>query len=92
METNSDKKHVNLIDPDAPLMKGKKGNFDTNYNIQAACGEDEVITFCDVTQKGNDKVQLIPSLKGIMKNTGKQIKIVLADADYGTFDLSLIHI
>ena len=86
METNSDKKHVNLIDPDAPLMKGKKGNFDTNYNIQAACGEDEVITFCDVTQKGNDKVQLIPSLKGIMKNTGKQIKIVLADADYGTFD------
>lgn len=86
MEKNPDQKHINLTDPDAPLMKGKKGNFDTNYNIQVGCGEDQVITFCDVTLHGNDKTQLIPSLKGIMKNTGKKIETVLADADYGTFD------
>jgi hypothetical protein len=67
-------------------MKGKKGNFETNYNIQVACGEDQVITFCDVVLQGNDKSQLIPSLKGIMNNTGKEIKTVLADADYGTFE------
>ena len=86
MENNPDQKHINLTDPDAPLMKGKKRNFDTNYNIQAACGEDEVITFCDITTQGNDKAQLIPSLKGIMENTGKQIEMVLADADYGTYE------
>lgn len=67
-------------------MKGKKGIFDTNYNIQAACGEDQVITFCDVVLQGNDKSQLVPSLEGIINNTGKEIEAVLADADYGTFD------
>ncbi len=79
-------KHINLTDPDAPFMKGKKGNFGTNYNIQIACGEDQVITFCDVITQGNDKSQLVPSLKGIINNTHKEIKTVLADADYGTFD------
>jgi hypothetical protein len=67
-------------------MKGKKGNFDTNYNIQIASGEDQVITFCDVILQGNDKAQLIPNLKGIMNNTDKAIKVALADADFGTFD------
>ena len=86
LDQNPSQKHINLTDPDAPLMKGKKGNFETNYNIQVACGEDQVITFCDVVLQGNDKSQLIPSLKGIMNNTGKEIKTVLADADYGTFD------
>ena len=76
----------NLTDPDAPVMKGKKGDFDTNYNIQVACGEDQLITFCDVVVQGNDKSQLVPSLKGINNNTRKEIKTVLADADYGTFD------
>ncbi len=86
LEKNPNLKHINLTDSDAPLMKGKKGNFDTNYNIQAACGEDEVITFSDVVLQGNDKVQLIPSLEGIIKNTGKKIETVLADADYGTYE------
>lgn len=79
-------KTLNLTDPDAPLMKGKKGNFDTNYNVQIACGEDQVITCCDVIINGNDKSQLVPMIKGIHENTGKDIKKVLADADYGTYD------
>ena len=33
-----------------------------------------------------DKSQLVPSLQGIINNTDKRIKIVLADADYGTYD------
>lgn len=73
-------------------MKGKKGDFDTNYNVQAACNEDQIITFCDVVLNGNDKAQLIPALKGIAQNTGKNIDRVLADADYGTFDsLEYMH-
>lgn len=86
LEETPNHKHINLTDPDAPLMKGKKGNFDTNYNIQATCGEDQVITFCNVIVEGNDKAQLIPSIEGVMKNTDKKIKNILADADYGTYE------
>ncbi len=86
LDKNPFQEQFNLTDPDAPVMKGKKGDFDTNYNIQVACGEDQLITFCDVVVQGNDKSQLVPSLKGVNKNTQKEIKTVLADADYGTFD------
>ena len=86
LENSPNQKHINLTDPDAPLMKGKKGNFDTNYNIQITCGEDQVITFCDVIIQGNDKTQLVPSIEGIIRNTGKKIETILADADYGTYE------
>lgn len=79
-------KKINLTDPDAPIMKGKKGNFDTNYNAQVVCSEDQIISFCDVVTAGNDKAQLVPALKGAAINTGKLAEIVLADADYGTYD------
>ena len=77
---------MNLTDPDAPIMRGKKGNFDTNYNVQVACNEDQIISYTDVVTDGNDKAQLIPALVGIEQNTGKKVETVLADADYGTFD------
>jgi hypothetical protein len=78
---------LNLTDADAPIMKGKKGNFDTNYNVQVACCEEgQIITYCDVSTDGNDKAQLVPALEGISQNTGQKVRIALADADYGTFD------
>ena len=77
---------LNLTDEDSIIMKGKKGNFDTFYNTQAACTENQIITYCDVVLDGNDKNQLVPALKGVAKNTGKKVSQVLADADYGTFD------
>lgn len=77
---------LNLTDTDSLIMKGKKGDFDTNYNVQAACSEDQIVSYCEVTLSGNDKAQLIPALKGIAQNTGKVVEIALADADYGTFD------
>jgi len=81
-----EKARLNLTDTDSVIMKGKKGDFDTNYNVQAACGEDQIITYSDVVVDGNDRAQLIPALKGIAQNTGKPIKQALADADYGTYD------
>ena len=86
LNTGEEKATLNLTDADSLIMKGKKGNFDTNYNVQAACGEDQIVTFCDVVLSGNDKAQLLPALKGITQNTGKVVKQALADADYGTFD------
>lgn len=77
---------LNLTDQCSKLMKGKKGDYNTNYNVQTACGEDQIITFCNVVTSGNDKAQLIPALKEIAKNTNKTIETVLADADYGNFD------
>ena len=77
---------MNLTDPDSQIMKGKKGNFDTNYNIQVACSEDQIITYNNVVLDGNDKAQLVPALQGIQTNTGQPVEIVLADADFGTFD------
>jgi len=77
---------LNLTDGDSVIMKGKKGDFNTNYNVQAACSEDQIITFTDVVTAGNDKAQLKPALEGITQNTGKLVKQALADADYGTFD------
>lgn len=86
LSTRDEKTTLNLTDTDSLIMKGKKGNFDTNYNVQAACSEDQIVTYCEVVLSGNDKAQLIPALKGITQNTGKAIEKALADADYGTFD------
>ena len=86
LESNEQLIRVNLTDPDAPIMKGKKGDFNTNYNVQVACNEKQIISFCDVVTAGNDKSQLIPCIKGARKNIRVNIKTVLADADYGTFD------
>jgi len=86
LEDDETLKRINMTDPDAPIMKGKKGEFDTFYNVQIACNEDRIITHCDVVVSGNDKSQLIPVLEGAANNTNTKIKIALADADYGTFD------
>ena len=78
---------LNLTDADGPIMKGKKGNFDTNYNTQVACCEQhQIITYCNVVTDGNDKAQLVPALQGTEENTGQKVKTALADADYGTLD------
>jgi transposase len=92
LTTDDSMKTLNLTDPDAPIMKGKKGYFDTNYNIQVGCSEDQIITYNDVVTDGNDKAQLTPALEGIQANTGQDIETALADADFGTFDsLEYMH-
>lgn len=80
---NSD---VNLTDIDAPLMKGKKNDFNTYYNVQVSCCENQMITFNDVVQDCNDKAQLIPCIEGTIQNTGQTVKKALADAGYGTLE------
>ena len=86
LEGDGLKKTINLTDPDAPIMKGKKGNFDTFYNAQIGCNENDLIGYCDVVIAGNDKAQLKPTVEGIEKNTGQSVETMLADADYGTYD------
>lgn len=80
---NSD---VNLTDIDAPLMKGKKNDFNTYYNVQVSCCENQMIAFNDVVQDCNDKALLIPCIEGTIQNTGQTVKKALADAGYGTLE------
>ena len=86
LEGDGPKEAINLTDPDAPIMKGKKGNFDTFYNAQIGCNERDLIGYCGVVVSGNDKAQLTPTIEGIEKNTGQNIETMLADADYGTYE------
>lgn len=79
-------KNKNLTDADAPIMRTKKGGYDTAYNVQVGCTENQIITYANVVTQGNDKAQLIPVTKGIKSNTGQQIDKMLADADYGNYD------
>jgi len=71
-------------------MKGKRGDFNTFYNAQIGCNENDLIGYCDVVTAGNDKAQLIPTIDGIEKVTGQKIETMLADADYGNYE-SLEH-
>ena len=76
----------NLTDVDAPIMRTKKGGYDTAYNVQVGCTENQIITYANVVTQGNDKAQLIPAAEGIKNNTGLPVEKVLADADYGSYD------
>lgn len=86
LEKNTSRKNINVVDPDAPIMKGKKGEFNTFYNVQVSCNESQIINYVNVVVEGNDKQQLVPALEGTKSNTGDEIEIALADADYGTYD------
>lgn len=71
-------------------MKGKKGDYNTFYNAQIGCNENDLIGYCDVVTLGNDKAQLIPTIDGIERVTEQKIGTMLADADYGNYE-SLEH-
>lgn len=77
---------INLTDPDAPKMKGKKGNFDTFFNVQLGCNEQQIIVHAEVTTAGNDKQQLKSCIEGTKKNTGQKVKKAIADSGYASFD------
>jgi len=77
---------VNLTDPDAPRMKGKRGNTDTFYNVQVGCNEHQTILHAVVNTAGNDKQQLIPCIEGVWATTGQKIESAIADSGYASFD------
>ena len=47
-QNEKSKNRLNLTDVDAPIMKGKKGEFDTFYNVQVGCCENQFITLKDI--------------------------------------------
>lgn len=76
---------INLIDPDAPRMKGKKGNTGMFYNVQVGCNSHQTILHAAVNQDGNDKKQLQPCIEGVQENTAQKVEQAIADPGYASF-------
>lgn len=70
----------NFTDPDSRIMWNTS---EQAYNAQAVVdGDSQVIVASAVTQKGNDKEQLVPMIKLAARNLGSMPKVILADAGY----------
>jgi hypothetical protein len=63
-------------------MKGSDG-FVQAYNAQAAVEPGlQLIVAQALTQRGNDKQQLIPMIEQVREQAGQKVKQVLADSGY----------
>ena len=80
--TPSEKQQRNLTDYDSRLMKSGE-RFVQGYNAQAAVdGERQIIVAQSLNNNGSDMHQMIPLLKQIRENLGRQAKEVSADSGY----------
>jgi transposase len=77
-----DKAQKNFTDPESRIMKTGDG-FQQCYNAQIAVDDGhQLIVSQHITNSGNDSKQLIPLVKGIKENLGKQAREISADAGY----------
>jgi transposase len=82
----SGEERVNLTDPDAKLMKTRRGTMPA-YNGQLAVdGKNQVILAAQLVKDVNDVKQLIPRIEEIEKNTGRKPWIMTADSGYFSLD------
>jgi transposase len=84
--TPKDKAQRNFTDPDSRIMKSGDG-FIQGYNAQAAVDADhQVIVAQGLTNNAADMQQLVPMLRAIKANTGRQATELSADAGYCSED------
>src|SRR5215813_9097236 len=88
----SDKQQRNLTDSQSRLMKSGD-NFIQGYNAQAAVDQyRQIIVAQNLNNNGSDMHQMIPLLKQIRQNLGRQAKEVSADSGYcSEFNLKSLH-
>ncbi|MBV8191014.1 MAG: transposase, partial [Alphaproteobacteria bacterium] len=80
--TVPDKAQRNFTDPESRISKTKDG-FIQGYNAQAAVDSHaQVIVAQGLTNEGNDQAQLVPMVKAIRTNTGRNPDELSADAGY----------
>ncbi len=74
----------NFTDPESRLMKdGATKSFVQAYNAQAAVDSHaQIIVAAEVTQKANDKQQLVPLLTQVAANVGEAPAVASADSGY----------
>jgi len=72
---------VNTTDPDARLMKMKRGDFANGYNVQIMTENGLVLT-SHVADTSADQRLLVPTVRAFQKMHGIVPKIILADKGY----------
>jgi transposase len=73
----------NFTDPESRIMKRAGGGFDASYNAQTAVDDTaHIIVAAELTNNAADVGQLVPMLKAVKANTGKDPEQALADAGY----------
>lgn len=84
-ELNRNRTH-NTTDPEAKLMKMKKGKtYQPAYNGQIATSNQVILAY-DVTDDGTDTKLLIPMIDKTENNTKKKVKRAKADSSYFSKD------
>lgn len=75
---------INLTDSESRIMRERaSGGFIQGFNAQAAVDSDhQIIVAADVTQRQNDRAQLVPMVEQVEQNTGAKPTQVSADTDY----------
>lgn len=77
------KDQVNLTDEESRIMKTSGGGFDQAYNAQASVEHDSrLIIHQHVTQNGNDKQEIQPTLQWFTQYPELKPPSLLADAGY----------
>ncbi len=85
MSGMADEDRKNLTDSDAKNIKSE-GIIKPNYNCQTAITEEGIIASGHVTNEASDSNELMKSVHQTEINTGEEVKDVLADGGYGTYD------
>jgi transposase len=71
-----------FADLEANMMKTGEGAMQYCYNAQAAVSEDGIIVATGLSTSTSDAPELVPMVEAARANTGKRLKVVLADAGY----------
>lgn len=85
-------KEINLTDSDATFQREKGKVFRPGYRAEVVVDEKEqVIVACDVTNKLNDRKELLPSIERAVNNLPEIVSqdpslIVTADSDYSAME------
>jgi Transposase DDE domain len=79
----NEKAQRNFTDPESKIMRGGDGAFIQGYNAQAAVdAKKQIIVATDLTSMASDAPQLIPMVKRIRKNLGRNPDEISADAGF----------
>jgi len=81
---NSNQKTISLTDKESRYMKHARGHGKhLSYNAQISVNKEGIIFEAEVSTKPADDGELLKErVKGVEKNTGKEVKKVIADTGY----------
>ena len=90
LDSQQDRKRINLTDKDARLMRARPSLFVPGYNAQVMVSPMEtdgavtgmLLTAVDVLDETHDNDQLIPMMEQAEETTGMKAPMTLADAGY----------